>query len=233
MIARREQDQMQAFEDMLEGKPFHPRHAFGLAAQAFLDPFRMVIAYLPGVAGYGLRRIAYQRIFQRLGKNCILDVGLRVNGGKNISVGEYTCIDAYVKLFGLFGPITIGKRVHLAPFSSIAAGPQGVTIGDYAAVATGAHIYGHTNLAKDGKRISGVMIPWRDKAYKQGPVVLEKDSGVAEYSIVFPGVTIGEGALVGPHSVVYGDIPPWTIAMGNPARVIGHREKVSVPDVYR
>jgi len=231
MIARHEQEQMRAFEDMLEGKPFRARQFFGLTARAIFDPLRMIMLYMPGAAGYGMRRIAYRRIFQQLGEHCILDVGLRVNGGKNISVGEYTWIDAYAKLFGLFGPITIGKRVHLAPFSSIAAGSQGVTIGDYASVATGAHIYGHTNLAKDGKRLSGVMIPWRYKAYKQGPVVLEKDSGVAEYSIVLPGVTIGEGALIGPHSVVYGDIPPWTVAMGNPARVVANREKVNLPDL--
>jgi acetyltransferase-like isoleucine patch superfamily enzyme len=231
MIARYEQEQMRAFEDMLEGKPFRTRQLVGIAARALLDPFRMIMQHMPGAAGYGMRSIAYRRIFQHLGRHCILDVGLRVNGGKNISVDEYTWIDAYAKLFGLFGPIIIGKRVHLAPFSSISAGPQGVTIGDYASVATGAHIYGHTNLAKDGKRLSGVMIPWRYKAYKQGPVVLEKDSGVAEYSIVLPGVTLGEGALIGPHSVVYGDIPPWTIAMGNPARVIAHREKVSVSDL--
>lgn len=230
MIARHEQEQMRVFEEMLEGKPFRMRQLAGLAAHALLDPFRMILTYMPGSAGYGMRRIAYRRIFQHLGENCILDIGLRVSGGKNISVDAYTYIDAYAKLFGLFGPITIGKRVHLAPYSVIAAGPQGVTIGDYASVATGAHIYGHTNLAKDGKRLSGMMIPWRYKAYKQGPVVLEKDSGVAEYSIVLPGVTIGEGALVGPHSVVYGNIPPWTIAMGNPARVIAHREKVNVPD---
>ena len=75
------------------------------------------------------------------------------------------------------------------------------------------------------------MIPWRYKAYKQGRVVLEKDSALAEYSIVLPGVTIGEGAVVGPNSVVFGDIPPWSVAIGNPAKVIAKREKVTVPDI--
>ena len=39
-------------------------------------------------------------------------------------------------------------------------------------------------------------------------------------SIVMPGVTIGEGAIIGAGSVVTKDIPAWTIAVGNPCRVI-------------
>lgn len=39
-------------------------------------------------------------------------------------------------------------------------------------------------------------------------------------SIVMPGVTIGEGAIIGAGSVVVKDIPAWTIAVGNPCKVI-------------
>jgi galactoside O-acetyltransferase len=38
--------------------------------------------------------------------------------------------------------------------------------------------------------------------------------------VVLKGVTIGEGAIVGARSVVTKDVPPWTIAAGNPARVV-------------
>ena len=38
-------------------------------------------------------------------------------------------------------------------------------------------------------------------------------------TVVMPGVTIGEGAIVGVGSVVTKDIPAWTIAFGNPAKV--------------
>ena len=41
-------------------------------------------------------------------------------------------------------------------------------------------------------------------------------------AIILKGVTIGEGAVVGAGSVVTHDVPPWTIAAGNPAKVVGH-----------
>ena len=55
--------------------------------------------------------------------------------------------------------------------------------------------------------------------YKIKDVFLKKGCCVGMYSIVMPGVTIGEGAIIGAGSVVTKDIPPYTIAVGNPAIV--------------
>ena len=42
--------------------------------------------------------------------------------------------------------------------------------------------------------------------------------------MIMPGVTIGDGAIVGARSLVTKDIPAWTIAIGNPARVVKNIE---------
>lgn len=47
-----------------------------------------------------------------------------------------------------------------------------------------------------------------------------KGAHIGMGSIVMPGVTIGEGAIIGAGSVIVKDIPPWTIAVGNPCKVI-------------
>ena len=50
---------------------------------------------------------------------------------------------------------------------------------------------------------------------------VEKGASVGANATVLPGITIGEGAMVGAGSVVTKDVPPFAIAYGNPARVVG------------
>ncbi|WEO77983.1 acyltransferase [Cryobacterium sp. SO2] len=52
-------------------------------------------------------------------------------------------------------------------------------------------------------------------------VLIENDVFLGARSIVLKGVTIGEGSVIGAGSVVASSIPPWSIAAGNPCRVIG------------
>lgn len=56
--------------------------------------------------------------------------------------------------------------------------------------------------------------------YKRQPVILKKGCVVGMGAIVMPGVTIGEGAIIGAGSLVIKDVPAWTIAVGNPAKVV-------------
>ena len=52
------------------------------------------------------------------------------------------------------------------------------------------------------------------------PIVLKKGCLIGMESFVMPGVTVGEGAIVGAGSLVTRDIPAWTIATGRPAKVV-------------
>jgi acetyltransferase-like isoleucine patch superfamily enzyme len=56
--------------------------------------------------------------------------------------------------------------------------------------------------------------------YIYRPVVLKKGCQIGMGSIIMPGVTIGEGAIIGARSVVTRDVPAWTIAAGSPCKVI-------------
>jgi acetyltransferase-like isoleucine patch superfamily enzyme len=57
-------------------------------------------------------------------------------------------------------------------------------------------------------------------SYIKEKVHIKKGAHIGMGSIIMPGVTIGEGAIIGSGSVVIKDIPAWTIAVGNPAKVI-------------
>lgn len=56
--------------------------------------------------------------------------------------------------------------------------------------------------------------------YRLGEIHLEKGCLIGMESFVMPGVTVGEGAIIGAGSLVTKDIPAWTIATGRPAKVV-------------
>ncbi len=58
------------------------------------------------------------------------------------------------------------------------------------------------------------------------PIIIGKDAWVCARAFVGPGVTIGEGAVVGACAVVMRDVAPWKIVAGNRATVVGERRLV-------
>lgn len=85
-----------------------------------------------------------------------------------------------------------------------------------------AHIAGGTRLLCHQRDLSDYHIgdDYAKLGYKIKPIHLCKGSLVGMESFVMPGVTIGEGAIVGAGSLVTKDIPAWTIATGRPAKVV-------------
>lgn len=56
--------------------------------------------------------------------------------------------------------------------------------------------------------------------YMKGEIHIGKGCSTGTGTMIMPGVTIGDGAIVGAYSLVTKDIPAWTIAMGRPAKVV-------------
>ncbi|MBW7992316.1 MAG: acyltransferase, partial [Planctomycetes bacterium] len=67
-------------------------------------------------------------------------------------------------------------------------------------------------------------IPWGEARIIK-PVVIEDYVWVGMNASILPGVTIGEGAIIGMGTVVPKDVPPLAIVVGNPARIVGHRDE--------
>ena len=57
----------------------------------------------------------------------------------------------------------------------------------------------------------------------KGDTVIGNDVWLGQNSVILPGVHIGDGAIIGANAVVGSDIPPYSVAVGNPARVIRRR----------
>ena len=110
---------------------------------------------------------------------------------------------------------------------------RGVKIGKN--VHWGCHVvvdYPYPNfvIVEDGASISGndyLLAHCKPLAYHDGcsesyvaPVIVHKNAWIAVNVTILPGVEIGEGAIVSAGSVVSKNIPPFTVANGNPAKVV-------------
>ncbi len=63
----------------------------------------------------------------------------------------------------------------------------------------------------------------RQPLVSAGDIVIEDDVWIGSGARVMDGVTIGRGAIIGAGAVVTKDVPPYSIALGVPARVVGRR----------
>jgi len=194
-------------------------------------PFAL-LKHWPGPIGIKLRQLYYGLRMQSMGRNVLIGHAAEITYPKCITLADYVFIDHHVTLEALGGSIHIGRRVHVAPYALI-SGVGGVYIGDYAAVASFARIYSHSEAPMDGKRMSGPMIPEHMKGMITAPVHIEKDAVVGTGAVLLPGVIVSEGAIVAANSFVPAGttLKPWTIYAGVPARLVGLRKKVTVPDM--
>jgi len=195
-----------------------------------IQPLWLPLKYLPGAVGMKLRQWVYARLLAEFGRGTLIDVGVEVVNSRNVKVGSFTLIDKYCQLHASEGSISIGARCHIAPFV-IVFGHGGVIIEDYVGVASGAKIFSISEWPGEGKRLCGPMIPDEHRGLRRAPVRLERDSLIGANVVVMPGVTVGQGAVVGSNAVVTHDIPPWTIAVGAPAKPVGKRDPVTVEDM--
>ena len=95
---------------------------------------------------------------------------------------------------------------------------EGITIGDFASLGAMTFVAdneGHANY-NPGRPIWEVPAAPRDIA----PVVIEDNVQIGRECMILKGVRIGARSIIGARSVVRGDVPPDSVVMGNPARVV-------------
>jgi len=96
--------------------------------------------------------------------------------------------------------LKLGCETDIGAFTYINA-KYGVTIDEFVQIGSHCSIYSISTIDE-----------------KQGPVVLKKNCRIGSHSVVMPGVTIGENAVVGAFSFVTDDIPPGETWVGIPAK---------------
>ena len=200
-----------------------------------------LLGNIPAIAlGSKLRNLLYRRIFARLdsqvyiqngvefiGTNCIeisknvfIFKGVRIDGrGENnrIYLGDRVAIERNVDIGCLDGTsIYIDDETFIGPNVCI-AGPGDIKIGKYCMIAS------HSGIYANNHNFSQPIEPIRYQGITRKGIVIEDDCWLGHGVTVLDGVTIGKGSVIGAGAVVTKDIPPFSVAVGIPAKVIKSR----------
>ncbi len=133
--------------------------------------------------------------------------------GKNVNFERHARFSRHLSIGDYSG---IGKDTYV---------PDGVTIGKYCML--GPEIVFYTTNHNTDR----TDIPMCKQGFKKScPIVIEDDCWIGRRVIILPGVTIGRGSIIGAGAVVSRSIPPYSIAAGNPARVVKSRKSQSQHD---
>lgn len=149
----------------------------------------------------------------KIGNNCMLGCEFIFESDKgNISIGDNTFIHSGTKLLSR-SSVVIGNDVMIS---------WGCTIYDH-----NSHSLHWEERVKD---LNDTRVDYNNKrdlinsknwdTVKASPIIIKDKVWIGFDSTILCGVTIGEGAIVGAKSVVRKDVEPWTVVIGNPARVV-------------
>lgn len=189
----------------------------------------------------GLALLRHRLRLGSLGRGCVIEPGVslqypgRIHLGDDVRIGRHATLRANtdadpgirlgdgvsvqdgVVLNANRGRVVLGARSWLGPFCLV-YGNGGVSIGADVLIA------GHSSINSVSHRAERCDVPINDQGILSAPVVIEDDVWIGLNAVVLQGVTIGRGSIVGAGAVVTRDIPPWSVAVGVPARVVRRRE---------
>ena len=161
---------------------------------------------------------------KQCGRGVKIYKGCRLVPAHQISIGDFSQIDESVQIFA-GGGVEIGRHVHFAIGSSITGGGT-CAIHDFVGIGAGTRIVTGSELLENG--LSNPTIPPEFRAVSRGHVEIHAHALVFTSSVILPGVTIGEGAVISAGSIVHHDLKPWAIYGGTPLVQVGIRNAKSV-----
>lgn len=163
-----------------------------------------------------------RRRYKSYGKNVtILSPSMVTNHryieiGDNVFIREYSRIEAVRADGGVMcePELKIGDGTHIEQFFHVGA-CESVEIGSNVLIAGRVYISDHNHNFRN------IEVPVMHQGIEAGgKVVIEDNSWLGEGCVILPGVTVGRGSVIGANSVVTKSVPPFSVAVGVPARVV-------------
>ncbi|MBE9230873.1 acyltransferase [Cuspidothrix issatschenkoi LEGE 03284] len=193
------------------------------------------------VMGPQLRRFVYRNIFKSIGNEVFIQHGVELIGSSCIEIGNgvnifkgvrldakghkhnriyiqnWVTIERNVDIGSMDNTsIYIGENTYIAPGVCI-AGQGDIHIGKNCMIAANCGIYANNHVFTD------LLLPIKQQGTTREGIIIEDDCWLGHGVTVLDGVKIGKGSIIGAGAVVSKNIPPYSIAVGVPAKVIKDR----------
>jgi acetyltransferase-like isoleucine patch superfamily enzyme len=136
-----------------------------------------------------------------------------------------------------YGRLVLGRWVHIGQGNAIRAHEGSLRIGDKCVFGKDNTVncyldieFGAATIVADWVYVcdfdhvfSDITVPIKDQGIVKSPVRIGPDVWVGTKVTVLRGVTVGQGTVLAAHTVVNKDLPPYSVAVGVPARVVRDR----------
>jgi len=171
-------------------------------AEIVMDRFRSIFLSLRGA---------------RTGSKVRIGLGCRITRASGVSIGERAWLEAgvWIKLVDPAARVEIGAHVFFARNCHLDV-MRDISIGAHSLFGPGCVLVDHNHGIARDRRID-------EQPCTAGPIKVGRDVWCGAGVVILPGITIGDGAVVGANSVVTRDVEPMSIVGGAPARLIGRR----------
>ena len=160
-------------------------------------------------------------LLKSCGEDVIIHLNVEIKYPALVSIGSHVAIDTGVYITT---GAEIGDYIHIPPYVTVIGGVKTKLVMEhFSGMSAGARIVCISDEWL-GAGLVGPTIPdeYRDNL-KTGGVTFKMFSGIGSNVVILPGVTLGQGSVVGACSLVTKDTEPWTIYYGIPAKPIKSR----------
>lgn len=194
------------------------------------------------IVGSNLRNFAYRNIFARIGRSVYIEDGVNFLNTSCIDIGNHVTLLHGVSINAQGHP---NNRVYLGDKVTLERGvdmramknthihiDQGTFIGPYVCLAGSGNIKigkscliaAHVGIFANNHIFDDPTQTIENQGISSEGIVIEDDCWVGHAVTILDGVTIGKGSVIGAGAVVTKDIPPFSIAVGVPAKVVKSRK---------
>ena len=157
----------------------------------------------------------------RVGKGVLISKKASIYQASKLSIGDNVRIDDFCILSGT---ITLHSHIHIAAGVYLFGGNAGITLESFTGISSHSCVYAVSDDFS-GHSLVGPVISKNFKNIKESHVIMKKHSVLGTHCIVFPGLTIDTGCVIGATSLLTKSTKPWCIYFGTPAKKISSRSQ--------